>query len=174
MHIKIYILIVAMALTGCQTVNQSIVQNKNNTSKYQEFVQSGDQLPIDSIETIDGSVIDFNGAGKRKLVILFATWCSDSNRLLNALNSSKFLSDKNIEIVAIAREEGVDTVAKWREENKINVPLAVDPDRSIYKLFAEAGIPRIITVSTHGEIIQMNLAEGEEQLSKIYWGNNKV
>ncbi len=102
-------------------------------------------------------------------MILFATWCSDSNRLLKALNSSPLLGDKSIEIIAIAREESSDTVKAWRDARNIKVPLAVDVDRSIYKKFSSGGIPRIITVGENNKIIAMNLAEGSEQLKHIVW-----
>ena len=100
---------------------------------------------------------------------MFATWCSDSNRALKALNNSPLLNNKNIEVIAIAREEDNETVIEWRDKNNIIVPLAADPKREIFKKFAKAGIPRLITVTKDNKIIQMNLAEGENQLSKIIW-----
>ena len=74
-----------------------------------------------------------------------------------------------VEIIAIAREESAETVIAWRDENGIKVPLATDPDRSIYNMFAAVGIPRFITVSTDNKVIKMTLAEGENQLSLIDW-----
>jgi peroxiredoxin len=88
---------------------------------------------------------------------------------LKALNQSELLDDDSIEIIAIAREEDVETVVAWRDENNIRIPLAVDPDRSIYKQFAAAGVPRIITVSTDNRVIRMNLAEVEDPLGLIEW-----
>ena len=103
------------------------------------------------------------------MVILFATWCHDSNRLLKALNDSPLLERDDIEIIAIAREEDTDTVTAWRDKRGIKVALAVDNDRSIYKRFASGGIPRLITIGENNKIIKMNLAEGEQQLAKIIW-----
>jgi len=126
-------------------------------------------LPIKPITRLDGVDIDLQRLGKKKLVILFATWCSDSNRLLKALNSSSLLEDDSIEIIAIAREEDADTVRAWRDARNIKVPLAVDVDRSIYRQFATGGIPRIITVAENNKIIVMNLAESSEPLTQIIW-----
>jgi microcystin degradation protein MlrC/peroxiredoxin len=137
--------------------------------KYEEFIGPGDVLPIQSIIDINGETIDLAAPDKRKLVILFATWCKDSNHALKALNQSELLDDDSIEIIAIAREEDVETVVAWRDENNIRIPLAVDPDRSIYKQFAAAGVPRIITVSTDNRVIRMNLAEVEDPLGLIEW-----
>lgn len=138
-------------------------------SPHHEFINSGDVLPINTITRLDGVEVNLQSVGNKKLVILFATWCSDSNRLLKALNNSPLLDDSSIEIIAIAREENGETVKAWRDEHDIKVPLAVDVDRSIYKKFASGGIPRIITVGENNKVIQMSLVEGEEQLTKIFW-----
>ena len=148
-------------------VNSNIAEQL--APKYQEFIHTGDTLPIRSIVDINGQTIDLTNHEKRKLVILFATWCSDSNRALKALNQSPLLNDPTLEIIAIAREEANEEVIKWRDEHNINVPLATDVDRSIYKQFAVGGIPRLITVGKDNKVITMNLAEGEEQLKLIHW-----
>lgn len=160
-----FIVSLLVTVSACQT----LPLNQSNTAGHNEYVNTGDLLPIESITTIDGEVLDLQQLGKRKLVILFATWCHDSNNLLNALNSSTLLNNDNIEIIAIAREEDTETVTAWRDKRSIKVALAVDNDRSIYKRFASGGIPRLITINENNKIIKMNLAEGQQQLDKIVW-----
>ncbi|MGB5290579.1 MAG: TlpA disulfide reductase family protein [Lysobacterales bacterium] len=126
-------------------------------------------MPLASVIDVNGKTIDLTATDKRKLVILFATSCSDSNRAMKALNQSELLNDDSVEIIAIAREEAAETVIAWRDQHGIKIPLAADPDRSIYKMFAAAGIPRFITVSTDNKVIKMNLAEEENQLRLIEW-----
>ena len=82
---------------------------------------------------------------------------------------SELLNDDSVEIIAIAREETADTVIAWRDKYGIKTPLATDPDRSIFKQFAAAGIPRFIMVSADNNVIKMNLAEDEDPLSLIEW-----
>ena len=154
-----------ITLSACQ----ALPLNQPEAAVFDEYISMGDVLPIENITTIDGEVVNLQQLGKRKLVVLFATWCDDSNRLLKALNSSPLLDDNAIEIIAIAREEDVETVINWRDKRGIKVTLAADVDRSIYKRFASGGIPRLITVGENNKIIKMNLAEGEEQLNKIVW-----
>jgi len=164
------ILLAAFLMSACQ-INGVISSNEEladttTTSmerpELQEFIITGQALPIES-------VVDVTATDKRKLVILFATWCSDSNRALKSLNQSELLNDNSVEIIAIAREETAETVIAWRDEHGIKTPLAADPDRSIYKMFASGGVPRFITVSTDNKVIKMNLAEGQNQLSLIEW-----
>ena len=157
-------LLMGLLLSSCQLWSPA-----KNQPKYQEFVSPGEVLPITEIKDIEGNVISLSDPSEKKLIVLFATWCSDSNRALKALNQSPLLHDSNIEIVAIAREESIEVVKKWRDKNDIKIPLAVDPDRSIFKQFAAAGIPRLITVTNDNKIIKMNLAEGVNQLQLIQW-----
>jgi peroxiredoxin len=156
-------------LTFLFSCKSTFLTQSQTSSPYHEFIHSGDTLPISNIVNVDGKQVDLQRSDKKKLVILFATWCHDSNNLLNALNSSPLLDDKRIEVIAIARGEDKATVKAWRDAHNIKVPLAVDEDRSIYKQFSTGGIPRIITVAKNNEIIQMNLAEGSKQLAKIVW-----
>lgn len=167
----------ACFLVGCQSINTSetnIAKKEKSPveqsiPKYQEFIHSGDLLPIQYIVDIKGNTIDLRNNKKRKLVILFATWCPDSNRALKALNESPLLDDPAVDVIAIAREETNEDVIKWRDKNNIRVPLATDVNRSIYQQFAAGGIPRLITVGKDNRVIKMNLAEGQEQLKLIQW-----
>ena len=165
-------LLSACQATGTISSDQKLVDTiatSPEKPKYEEFVVSGQVMPIESVVDVNGETVDLAATDKRKLVILFATWCSDSNRALKALNQSELLDDDFIEIIAIAREESAETVKEWRDEHSIKVPLAADPDRSIYKKFATAGVPRFITVSSDNKVIKMNLAEGENQLRLVEW-----
>jgi peroxiredoxin len=166
-------LLLALLATGCQSTAGVLPHDAAGaapgTQKYEEFIASGDPLPIRSVVDLDGETVDLATPEKRKLVILFATWCKDSNRALKALNRSDLLDDESIEIIAIAREETADVVTAWRDEHGIRIPLATDPDRAIFKQFAAAGVPRLITVGKNNRVIKMNLAEVEDPLSLIEW-----
>jgi thiol-disulfide isomerase/thioredoxin len=156
----------SISLIACQSLNATFDEV---TNKYQEYIIAGDILPIASITTIDGIDINLHRTDKKKLVVLFATWCSDSNRLLTALNNSPLLRDDSMQVIAIAREEDNEIVTAWRDKREIDVVIAVDKDRSIYNRFADGGIPRIITVDEDNKVIKMNLAEGQEPLNKVIW-----
>ena len=155
-----------LVLSACQSPG---ALSTDEPEKFPVYITSGDILPINSITTIDGKEVNLHRTDKKKLVVLFASWCTDSNRLLTALNNSPLLADKSIEIIAIAREEDAATVKAWRDKRGIKVALAVDEDRSIYKKFAAGGIPRLISVDEDNKVIKMTLAEGQEQLSKVIW-----
>ena len=88
--------VIVSLLVACQSWQQQ------SRPAFKEFVQSGQVLPLESITDINGTTIDLTNPNKRKLVILFATWCSDSNRLLKALNKTDILNNKDIVIFIIS------------------------------------------------------------------------
>ena len=156
-------------LLACQNTYLTQSKSDDSSNQYLEFIHTGDVLPIDKVTTIDGRELNLHALGKKKLIILFATWCSDSNRLMHSLNSSPLLNDDTIEVIAIAREEDNETVKAWQQARNSKVALAVDVDRTLYEKFASGGIPRVITVDENNQIIKMNLAEKNNQLSQIIW-----
>ncbi|WDE09444.1 TlpA family protein disulfide reductase [Thalassomonas haliotis] len=133
------------------------------------LVQPGQLLPLTILNDITGKQVALNTPGRKKLVILFATWCPDSQRAMKALHQSPLVQDTSLDIVAIAREQQGSELASWAEENDIIVRLVADTDRSIYKKFAYAGIPRFIMVDGQNRIVEAVLAEGEKQLEHIRW-----
>ncbi|WP_281557444.1 TlpA disulfide reductase family protein [Thalassomonas sp. RHCl1] len=133
------------------------------------LVEPGQLLPLTKLNDIAGEQVVLNTPGRKKLVILFATWCSDSQRAMKALHQSPLIQDKSLDIVAIAREQQSTEVASWAAENDIKVTLVADTDRSIYRQFAHAGIPRFIMVDEQNRIVKTVLAEGEQQIEHIRW-----
>lgn len=134
------------------------------------FLQkSGDTLDIGEVIDIEGNIVDLSDPNKRKLVILFATWCHDSQRALNHLSLSDLVDEEDLQIVAIAREESVETVAKFKDEQQFTFTMAADPSRKIYNKFANNGIPRLIMIGKDNVIIDHVLAENDAPMDMIRW-----
>ncbi len=164
-----------LAVSGCTTTTHTtpasspIAEQVVQKPKYETYVKVGQTLPVTQFQTIDGKTIDFIQSKNRKLVILFATWCSDSQRAMKALHESSILQQENLEIVAIARENTPEEIEQFKLERDIVIDLVADIDRSIYQQFASAGIPRFIMVDENNRIVGEALAEGENQLDLIQW-----
>ncbi len=137
--------------------------------EYLTYVTAGQTMPLTQVTNIDGEQLDLTAGDKRKLVILFATWCSDSQRAMSALAESDLLKQEDLQIVAIAREQDAETVKTFQQERGLDIEFVADTDRSIYSKFANAGIPRFIMVDKDNSIIDAVIAEGENQLDLIHW-----
>lgn len=125
-----------LILSGCVSTQTSSPTDTNPVAakpKYETYIQVGQVMPLQTVTTIDGQNIDLTNPDKRKLVILFATWCSDSQRAMKALHESDILNQEDLQIVAIARENTVEEIEKFRQERNITIDLVADVDRSIYK-----------------------------------------
>lgn len=159
--------ICTLIVAGCATTQAP--SPADTKPKYETYIQVGQVMPLQTVTTIDSKSIDLTNPEKRKLVILFATWCSDSQRAMKALHESDILNQEDLQIVAIARENTVEEIEKFRQERNITIDLVADVDRSIYKQFASAGIPRFIMVDKNNRIVNEVLAEGENQIDLIQW-----
>ena len=55
--------------------------------------------------------------------------------------------------MVIGREETAETVRTFRQEHAFSFPMAADPGREVYSLFATESIPRTMVVSPEGQIV---------------------
>ena len=77
--------IVSLTFACTSTENVSVGSSPVESvqvTKYETYVSAGQQLPLAQLTSINGEMINLQEQGKRKLVILFATWCSDSQRTI--------------------------------------------------------------------------------------------
>lgn len=164
-----------LAVSGCTSVTHPtptpslVAEQVPQKPKYETYVKVGQTIPVIQYQTIDGKNIDFTLSKNRKLVILFATWCSDSQRAMKALHESSIVHQPDLEIIAIAREETPEQIKNFKLKENIVIDLVADSDRNIYKQFASAGIPRFIMVDENNLIVSEALAEGDNQLELIQW-----
>ena len=149
----------------------SVTASGGNVAQQAEhlLVTAGQSMPLKQVTTVDGTLIRLDEIGKKKLLVLFATWCSDSQRAMKALNQSPLLEDNQITLVAIAREQSVAEITKWKTEQNMRIAMVADTDRSIYRLFANSGIPRFILVDENNKVVKTVLAESDNPMALIHW-----
>ncbi|AQS38335.1 Redoxin [Shewanella psychrophila] len=137
--------------------------------EYQTYVKAGQMVPVTQFTDTKGNLIDLTQSTNAKLLVLFATWCPDSQRAMKALEASDLNLDPNVDIIAIGREENTQELDKFASEYEINFPLIADTDRAIYAKFANAGIPRLILLDGNNTIVKTVIGEGENPLAEVQW-----
>lgn len=157
------LLSLVILISGCATTTD------NEQVEYLTYVNAGQAVPITQFTDIDGNTIDLKQSKNAKLMVLFATWCPDSQRAMKALQASDLNLDPNVDIIAIGREENSVALDKFASDYEINFPLIADTDRSIYAKFANAGIPRLILLDSNNTIVKTLIAEGENPLALVQW-----
>ncbi|RZM69935.1 redoxin domain protein [Pseudoalteromonas rubra] len=150
-------------LSACNATQQPVPHPKG----YETYINPGDTFKHTQLTNIDGQPVVLTQG--KKLVILFATWCSDSQRTLNELKASTLLTDPTLQIIAIGREEDADTLKAFRASFGIDFQLVADPDRAIYQHYANKGIPRLIMLDEHNRVVNTLIGEQPGVVDQVRW-----
>ena len=116
----------------------------------------GDRMPAFKVKEVPGGSFSLaNEKGKVVFVNFWATWCGPCNVEMPRLEKEIWNKYKSPDfaMIAVAREQSVETVAAFQKKKPYAFPLASDPKRSTYALFADSGIPRNYVVDRNGQIV---------------------
>ena len=103
------------------------------------------------------------------LVNFFATWCGSCLQELPHFKNSgtNMAMTPSLALVVIGREETNQSVSEFRSTHRYTFPIAADPQRSVYSLFAEELIPRTYLVSADGKIYFASTASSDPNMEKL-------
>ena len=134
------------AAQSCSTANDPATHTK-----------VGQQMPAITVKDTAGNTFSLaNLKGKVVLVNFWATWCGPCTFEIPRLEKEvwqKYKSRPNFAMVAIAREQTPDEIMAFQKRSQFTYPIASDPQRSTYALFADYGIPRSYVVDADGKIL---------------------
>lgn len=134
------------------------------------FVRVGDAAPSFTITDTDGAefVLD-DLRGKVVLVNFFATWCGSCLQELPHVQKlwDEHRGNGNFALVVVGREETNESVSAFRSKHGYSFPIAADPERSLYGLYAKELIPRTYLVSRDGKICFASTGFYEDDFAKL-------
>jgi hypothetical protein len=81
----------------------------------------------------------------------------------------KHKANPNFALLAIDRDEPLETVLKFVESTKITYPIGLDPRADIFALYAErnAGITRNVIIDKTGKIVLLTRLYNEEEFAHM-------
>ena len=152
------VLLMAFMLVGCTIDTHEDDPDPDESS----LVRVGDRLPSFSVDylTSDGTGVFSTGRlTGRTVIVFFHTSCSDCQRELPELNDYylRHRTEPGFQMVAIAREEGQESIAAFWQEKQLSIPYSPQVDRRIFNLFATQTIPRVYICSSEGIVQWMGV-----------------
>lgn len=133
------------------------------------MVQVGDAVPPFSMTTVDGDEFSIPDVGNVVIINFFATWCGPCQLELPHIEKiwTANKDNEHFRLLVIGREESKETVQKYRDENNFSFPIAADPNRDVYSLFAKELIPRTFVVSPNGQIVYSTTGFYENEIDEL-------
>jgi peroxiredoxin len=130
----------------------------------------GQPAPSFEFVTLDGQKVELKSLrGKVVLVNFFATWCGPCMMEMPRLEKEVWqkFKDQNVAMVAIGREHTNAELGEFKKQRQLTLPLAGDPNRKIYSLFAKQYIPRNYVISADGKIAFQSVGYTEPEFARM-------
>lgn len=137
------------------------------------IVKVGEIAPDFSIRLTDGKTLKLSSLrGKIVMLQFTASWCSVCKKEMPFIESDIWLKHKNnpnFALIAIDRDEPIETVRKFAESTKITYPIGLDPKARIFSLYADpkAGITRNVIIDRDGKIVMLTRLYNVDEFVKM-------
>ena len=146
-------IVIAALFAGLSAAGQACSTENDPAS----HTKVGQQMPGFTVVGVDGKPFSMAAErGKVTVVNFWATWCGPCKLEIPRLETEVWqtnMGNSHFAMIAIAREQDARTIVLFQRASHFTFPIASDPARSTYKLFADSGIPRTYLIGATGKIL---------------------
>ncbi|MHB9140685.1 MAG: peroxiredoxin family protein [Paludibacter sp.] len=149
----------------------NMVAQTNDDRAY--LVKVGDMAPDFSMKLTNGKTVKLSEQKGKVVMLQFtASWCSVCRREMPFIERDiwqKHKSDTNFVLMAVDRDEPLQTVRNFAKSIPISYPIGLDPKADIFALYAlrEAGITRNVIIDKTGKIVFLTRLYDEAEFKKM-------
>ena len=143
------LLLLVPAVAAAQQDNQPVVR----------FVRNPDPAPDFNLNSLDGKPLTLADArGKVVLLNFWATWCGPCRAEVPDLVTLQQRYEGRLEVIGLnVDDEDAAEVQKYVDENGINYPVAMTPDKVREEYGGIAALPTSFLVDTEGRVVQKHV-----------------
>lgn len=152
-------------LTAADAAEDEAAQIEQTT-----LAKVGTEAPDFTVEMLDGSKLTLSELkGNVVLVNFWATWCPPCREELTHVQAEIIdrFAGKPFRMIAISRGEERAKVEKFISDNGYRFPVGLDPEQTIFHLFASNYIPRNFLVGADGKIVFTGVGYDEEEFAQL-------
>lgn len=142
---------------SAEDIIDSIKQNEM-PEEYGYILQVGDKAPNFTVTLTNGNKVSLSDLRGKVVMLQFtASWCPVCRKETPNIENDiwqKLKTNTDFYLLAIDRDEPLETVLKYKEDMKFTYPIALDPNADVFGLFSlkRAGVTRNVIIDKDGRI----------------------
>ncbi|RPI24822.1 MAG: TlpA family protein disulfide reductase [Acidobacteria bacterium] len=147
----------------------ALAQNTSGKDR-DTFTAVGQAAPAFALKTLDGASFSIpQSKGAVTLINFFATWCGPCLAEMPRLEKDVWqrFRGKNFAMIAIAREQSSSDLVPFVKQRGFSFPVAPDPKREVYSLFARQYIPRTYVLDSAGKIVFQSQGYNQAEFDRM-------
>ena len=155
-------ILAALLLVGC-------VKDEHSSHEESTLVSIGQLAPNFSVELLDGRKIELSDLRGTTLMLVFlSTTCSDCHAQFEDIARRCEGQPAPFNILAISRGESREATLEFANNYGLECDLGIDPDKSIYGMYATMYVPRVFLIDSDGYIKGLTIEYSPSEFDTLW------